>query len=507
MNCECDGNLKILILVQYKNNPKVSMKSLFLILSAVLLFFTNCQHQPKQNSQNQQPNILFLLADDLGYGELGCYGQEIIKTPVLDELATKGMRFTDFYAGNAVCSPSRAVLMTGKSSSYNTIRGNNGHFSDDRWMRVALKKDEITLGEMLRKAGYQTGFVGKWHLDDPNDLSTWAFNRGFDYAVQEQWSSRFGGLNFTKNMEYINGMEDSVFYDDHKWNCKDEFRTNIAFEYLDEIDKDKPFFLFMSYRAPHAHEPYIHNKELYADKGWNEKERKHAAKITLLDKQIGRMLRKLQEMGELDNTLVLFSSDNGPHHEGGHDHEFFNSNRELKGFKRDLYEGGIRVPFIAYWDGKINEDVVSGHVSGFQDIMPTIAEAAGIDIPEQANGISILPELTGKNQPKHEHINWEFQLVGWGRKLPDGGFRQSARINNWKAVRYGLGSGTELYNLENDIAEMNNVASEHPEIVKKMNQIFKEERSETEEFPYGGVIQDYKAKDRYIKNNGTKNLR
>ena len=201
----------------------------------------------QSNAAERPTNIVLIVADDLGYGELGCYGQEIIKTPILDNLAKKGMRFTDFYAGNAACSPSRAVLMTGKSSSRNTIRGNSGCVSDDRWMRVALKKDEMTMGEMLRDAGYQTGFVGKWHLGDPNDISTWAYNRGFDFAVQEQWTSRFGGDIYDEEMHWFNGKQDSLYYHDHEWQCKDEFRTNIAFDYLDKIDKDKPFFLFMSY--------------------------------------------------------------------------------------------------------------------------------------------------------------------------------------------------------------------------------------------------------------------
>jgi arylsulfatase A-like enzyme len=473
------------------------MKPTLVLLSIFALIFSGCGNQSKQYTQAQKPNILLLLADDLGYGELGVYGQKIIKTPVLDDLAKQGMRFTDFYAGNAVCSPSRAVLMTGKSSSYNTIRGNSGSFSDDRWMRVALKKDEITMGEMLRDAGYQTGFVGKWHLDNPNDLTTWAFNRGFDFAVQEQWGSRFGGAQYDGEMHWINGKQDSVYYNDHEWQCKDEFRTNIAFDYLDKIDKTKPFFLFMSYRAPHAHEPYIHNKELYAVQGWEEKERRHAAKITLLDQQIGRMLEKLEEMGELGNTLILFTSDNGPHGEGGHNYEFFNSNGALNGYKRDVYEGGIRVPLIAYWEGKTKANSTSNHMAGFQDLMPTFAEVAGIDVPEQSNGISILPVLKGEKQAQHENLNWELQLDGWGRIMPDGGFRQSARIDNWKGVRYGINSETELYNLVNDISETKNVANDYPEIVQKMDIIFRKNRSEAEGFPYGGVIQDYKPQDKY----------
>jgi arylsulfatase A-like enzyme len=475
------------------------MKPTFILLIIFTLIFSGCQSKSQKKTLSEdnkkQPNILFLLADDMGYGELGCYGQETIETPVLDSLAKQGMRFTDFYAGNAVCSPSRAVLMTGKSSSFNIIRGNSGHFSDDRWMRVALKKDEMTIGEMLQDAGYQTGFVGKWHLDDPNDLSTWAYNRGFDYAVQEQWGSRFGGIQYDEQMHWINGKQDSVYYNENEWECKDEFRTNLAFKYLDKIDKGKPFFLFMSYRAPHGHERTIGNNELYMDRGWPDNERVHAAKITLLDKQIGRMLEKLEQMGELENTLVIFTSDNGPHHEG-HDHEFFNSNGDLKGFKRDMYEGGIRVPMIAYWKGKIASDITTSHIAGFQDLMPTFAEIAGIELPKITNGISILPVLKGEQQEKHTSLNWEFQLDGWFRKMPDGGFRQSARINNWKGVRYGINSETELYDLNTDISERNNIAGEHPEMVKQMNELF-DQRSETPGFPNGGVVQNYKPVEKY----------
>ncbi|QGY44300.1 sulfatase-like hydrolase/transferase [Maribellus comscasis] len=470
------------------------MKPFFLFYAALFLVLTSCQNQENKFDKTK-PNILFLLADDLGYGELGCYGQEIIKTPSLDSLAGRGMQFTDFYAGNCVCSPSRAVLMTGISSTFNTIRGNSGSFSGDRWMRVTLKKSEMTLGEMMKTAGYQTAFIGKWHLDDPNDVSTWAYNRGFDFAVQEQWSSRFGGINYDEELHWINGKQDSVYYNWEDWECKDEFRTELAFDYLDKIDQKKPFFLFMSYRAPHGHERQIGNKDIYADRGWPANERLHAAKITLLDKQIGRLLEKLEEMGEMENTLVFFTSDNGPHHEG-HNHEFFNSNRELHGFKRDLYEGGIRVPMMAVWKGKIIPGTTTNHISGFQDILPTLAEIAGIEVPAQTNGISILPVLEGKEQAKHKSLNWEFQLDGWGRIMPDGGFRQSARIDNWKGVRYGLSHEIELYNLATDISETNNVAKDNPEMVQRMKELFEKNRSETPGFPYGGAVQNYKAKDK-----------
>ncbi|WP_289053380.1 sulfatase-like hydrolase/transferase [Carboxylicivirga marina] len=476
------------------------MKNLhFIYLIIITCLLLACNTKEKSDSKPKQPNILLLLADDMGYGELGCYGQEKIQTPVLDGLAKQGMLFTDFYAGNAVCSPSRAVLMTGKSSSFNTIRGNSGYFGDDRWMRVALKKDDTTVAEMLREAGYQTGFVGKWHLGDPNDVSTWAHNRGFDYAVQEQWGSRFGGLEFDERMHRINGMQDSIFYDVNEWECLDDFRTNLAFNWLDELKTEKPFFLFMSYRAPHGHEYTIGNNSLYQDKNWPEAERLHASKITLLDKQIGRMLAKLEEMGELDNTLIVFTSDNGAHKEGkGHSPNFFKSNGQLKGIKRDMYEGGIRVPMIAFWKGQIQAESQSQHIGSAQDLMSTFAEVAGAKMPKGGNGVSILSALTGKEQTEHEFLNWEFQLDGWFRTMPKGGFRQSARIGNWKGVRYGIDSKIELYNLDTDIIEKNNIAGEHPEIVELMQKAFKN-RSENEVFPEGGVIQDYKPSDRYKK--------
>ncbi len=248
----------------------MNLHSVISLLLTVIL--SVCQNITQ--AQQMPANILFLLADDLGYNEIGSYGQTIIRTPELDKLAAQGMRFTSFYAGNAVCSPSRAVLLTGTSAANAAVRSNAGYFGDDKWEGAALDKDAL--------------------------------------------------------------------------------RTDMAFEFLDGMDRDRPFFLFRSYRAPHSLEGPIRDTELYADQGWPELERVHAAKITLLDRQVGRLLNKLQEMGELDNTLVLFTSDNGPHFAPrGHDLEFFDSNGELKGGKRDLYEGGVRVPLIAYWQGRI----------------------------------------------------------------------------------------------------------------------------------------------------------
>lgn len=462
------------------------------ILSVIMILLAGCSSGVEDDTA---PNILFLLADDLGYGELGCYGQEVIRTPVIDGLAEKGMRFTDFYAGTSVCSPSRAVLMTGKHAGHSTIRGNNGYFPEHIWTRVPLSKNDMTLGEMLKQGGYQTAFIGKWHLDDPNDVSTWAMNRGFEYAIQEQWSSRYGGRRFDGLVHWINSEWDSIRYDREQYDCIDEFRTDFALDYLQNLEADKPFFLFMSYRIPHAHERYTRNRELYADLGWPETERRHAARITLLDGQIGRLLEKLEKIGKLENTVIFFTSDNGPHHEGGHDHLFFESSGGLKGYKRDLYEGGIRVPMIAVWKGRISPGTVSKHPAAFHDILPTLAELAGIGCPENVDGLSFLPELTGKEQKLHDYLYWELQLDGWSRPMPDGGFRQAVRMGNWKAVRYGIMNRTELYNLDDDLYEIHDLANERSDIVREMETLFEDARSEADGFPYGGRVQDKPARE------------
>ncbi len=462
-----------------------NFKWIFLIVHLPLLL-TSCN--VGQLPVPEKPNILFLLADDMGYGELGSYGQQVIRTPFLDNMAEQGIRFTDFYAGNAVCSPSRAVLMTGKHAGHVSIRGNQGIYENNVWDRVALSKDEMTIGEILQTAGYQTAFIGKWHMADPNNLSTWAYYRGFDFAVQEQWSGKSGGRIFDESVHWINGMEDSIRYDKEQYDCIDEFRTNFALDYIDNMERDKPFFLFMSYRTPHANEIYIRNMELYNDRGWSETERRHAARITLLDREIGRLLNKLKEKNILENTLILFSSDNGPHHERGHDPFFFKSSGGLRGGKRDLYEGGIRVPLIVNWKDRIQAGSVTKLPCSFCDIMPTLAEVAEIELPEGIDGISVLPEFLGQNQKEHEYLYWEIQLNNKSGSLSDRGFRQAVRLDNWKAVRYGTNSPIELYDLDEDINESINIAGSHPGIIEEIGSLLKTVRTDVEHFPYGGNL-------------------
>lgn len=467
------------------------MKIKNLLFASCILLMASCNSTRTNQTTTKiekQPNIIFLLADDMGYGELGSYGQEVIKTPFLDKLAAKGLRFTDFYAGTGVCSPSRAVLMTGKHAGHATIRGNKGMVNGE-YTRMGLKKTELTIGEMLQNAGYQTAMIGKWHLDNSDDLSTWAFNRGFDYAVQEQWSDPDAKTQYDERVHWVNEKQDSILYDYKNYDLLDEFRTNLALDFLAKKDENKPFFLYMSYRVPHANEYEVRKNDLYKDKGFSEYDREYASRITLFDQQVKRLYDELKKRGELENTLIVFTSDNGPwsgthrfKKHLKHNYKTFKSSAGLKGYKRDMYEGGIRVPCFAVWANKIKPGETN-HQAAFYDFMPTFAAVANADIPKQTDGISFLPELLGQQQPKHDFLYWEIH----NNPSPKG-FRQATRFGNWKAVRYGNSKKTELYNLKNDLFEQNNVAAENPDILAKANEILKRESEESEHYEYAGGI-------------------
>ena len=287
----------------------------------------------------------------------------------------------------------------------------------------------------------------------------------------------------------MNGDQEYITYDYKKYSCKDELRMDLAFDFLENREKVNPFFLFMSYRSPHSFEGPIRDTLFYADQDWPDTEKAHAAKITLLDRQIGRFLKQLEKVGVLDNTLVVFTSDNGPNFAfGGHDLEFFNSNGTLREGKRDLYEGGIRVPMLVSWRGNVSPGTRTEHILGLQDVMSTFAEIEGETISEQTDGISFLPLLVGEKQKEHDFLNWEYQMCGWFQTLTTGGFRQSIRQENWKAVCYGVKTETELYNLDHDISEAHNLAEEYPQIVEEMNVQFASARTETPEFPFGRIV-------------------
>lgn len=305
--------------------------------------------------------------------------------------------------------------------------------------------------------------------------------------MQEQWGEKSEGGKFDERYHLKNGRESTIYYDYTKHSCLDEFRTDIALDYLDgEYSADKPLFLFMSYRSPHAHEFFVSEKENYKDEMrdgylWPEIERRHASRISMLDQQIKRLLDKLEAMGELENTFFLFTSDNGPTVENHHDRFFFNSSGDLKGYKRDMYEGGVRVPGIAYWPVKSASGKVTAHQATFYDVMPTLAEIAGVQAPQQTDGISFLPEVVGKDQVKHDHLYWEIV-----ESPSPKAFRQGARSGDWKAVRYGQQAEVELYDLKTDLYETKNVASEYPEVLERMEKIMDTESTKSIHYPYSG---------------------
>jgi arylsulfatase A-like enzyme len=431
-------------------------------------------------SVRRPPNIVFILADDLGYGDLGCYGQEQIKTPNLDRMAAEGMRFTQCYAGSTVCAPSRCALMTGLHTGHGRIRGNG---------QGTLRPDDRTVAELLKEKGYTTGLVGKWGLGE--DGSTGVPNRkGFD--------SFFGFLNQSHAHNYY---PDFLWRNEAKFPIKENVQSktqNVAAERVVyahdlftqealqfvETNKAKPFFLFLAYTIPHANNERTraegNGNEVpdlgpYADRPWPAPEKAKAAMISRLDADVGRLFEKLKALGIDSQTIVFFTSDNGPHREGGNKPEFFRSAGPLRGIKRDLYEGGIREPMIVRWPGRVKSGAVSDHVWAFWDFLPTAAELAGQKPPQGTDGISVVPTLRGQGtQLTHPYLYWEFH---------ERGSKQAVRFGDWKAVRLKPDGPVELYDLKADVGERHDVAGEHPHLVAKAEEMFKQARTESPDWP------------------------
>ena len=440
-----------------------------------------------------QPSIIYILTDDLGYGDLGCYGQTTLKTPNLDRLATEGVRFTRHYAGSTVCAPSRCVLMTGRHVGRARIRGN----SPGR-----LSPDDATIATMLRKARYRTGCFGKWGVGTPlphSDPNQHGFDEFLGYVNMHH------AHNFYPEYIVRNGARvelDNRLYPEWKERetprregggvaeiAREHAPTLIFEEALEFIRREsgKPFFLYYAPNLPHANneggrEPRIGNNgmripgsEAHADRGWPVQEQGFARMIEVLDEEVGRILALLRELGIDENTALFFSSDNGPHQEGGHRMEFFDSNGSLRGMKRDLYEGGLRVPFLARWPGHFPAGAESDLLCAFQDMMPTLAELAGTSPPGPTDGISIAPTLLGRRarQVTHPHLYWEFHEQGGKVALLRG---------NWKAVRLNNArrpdGPLELYDLDADPGETRNMAAEHPALVRMMARILEQEHTE-----------------------------
>lgn len=428
---------------------------------------------------SRKPNIIFILADDLGYGDLGCYGQKKIQTPNLDRLAAEGMRFTQCYAGTTVCAPSRASLMTGLHTGHTRIRGNAA---------VPLGTDETTVAEVLKQAGYQTGVIGKWGLGLAKTGAT-PSQRGFDeflgylsqthahdYYPTQLWRSSNSGLDVIPdtNIARIKNLNNA------KGEYSHDLFTQAATNYI-RGSKYQPFFLFLSYTIPHAHNELkdqgmqVPSDAPYSREDWPQPEKNKAAMITRLDRDVGSIVAQLKALKIESNTVLFFSSDNGPHQEGGIKPGFFSSSGPLRGIKRDLYEGGIRVPMIARWPGRIKPGTVSDQVWAFWDFLPTAADIAGVKPPAGVDGISILPTLLGQKQTnQHEFLYWEFH---------EKGSRQAVRLGDWKGVRLGPGEPLELYNLKADLGETNNIATAHPEIVRKIEAYLKTARTESARWP------------------------
>ena len=453
-----------------------------------LLLLVSCGGSPEPESAARKPNIVLIVADDLGYGDLGVYGQQEIRTPNLDRMAAEGLRFTDYYAGSTVCAPSRSSLMTGLHTGHKPIRGNK----EVRPMGQHPIADEVvTVAEVLKTAGYATGLIGKWGLGGP-DSSGIPNRQGFDYffgyLCQRHAHNYYPEFLF-RNEERVplkNKLPEPVRADGAGMAAeKNEYSHDLlaaeapAFV---ERHRQQPFFLYLALTIPHANnearEKGMEAPELgaYAEKDWPEPQKGHAAMISRMDADIGRLLAKISELGLDEQTVVFFTSDNGPHREGGNDPHFNDSNGPLRGIKRDLYEGGIRVPLIARWPGKIEAGRTTGHVSAFWDFLPTLAGIAGAETPAGLDGISMEPTLFSQDgQQRHERLYWEFHE---GRSS-----KQAVRLGKWKGVRLSPEGPLELYDLAADIGETVNVAADRPEIVAAIESYLAEARSASEFWP------------------------
>lgn len=480
----------------YRLYPFLKKTTLFLFMGCYLFSCNNVKKETAIES-HQKPNIVFILADDLGYGDLSCYGQTHFETPNIDSLAKEGMLFTQHYSGSTVCAPSRSALLTGQHTGHTFIRGNKEIQPEGQH---PLPSSEVTISKLLKQAGYTTGAFGKWGLGFPGsdgDPNNHGFDEFYGYNCQRQGHHYYPyhlWHNQTKQILEKNAGESMGTYAPNIIHEK-------AISFI-ETNKDKPFFLYYPSIIPHAEllapEDYMKKfrgkyppeKQFSGvDEGegfrngdygsQNESHAAFAAMITILDEQVGEIKSKLKALGIAKNTIIIFTSDNGPHTEGGADPDYFDGNRELRGYKRDLYEGGIRVPMIAYWPTKIKPKTVSSHMSSFWDFLPTICDVIDIDTPKNTDGISFLPELTGEKQIAHDFLYWEFhEQMG----------KQAVRLGNWKGVRLNINtdpkSPIELYDLTNDIGEQNNIALKHPDIVKQISDIMESEHTYSEEFKF-----------------------
>ncbi len=425
------------------------------ILLAVLSAALNLA--PRAAAAEPKPNVIFILADDLGYGDVGCFGQTKIATPNIDRLAAEGVRFTQAYAGATVCAPSRCCLMTGKHGGHAPIRGNR-ELPDEG--QLPMPADTVTTAHVMKRAGYATALIGKWGLGYPGSVST-PDKMGFDY---------FFGYNCQRKAH--------EYYPEYLWRNSEKVMLNgksyshdlLADDALEFVKqhKEKPFFLYLAFTIPHQ-KLQVPDLGPYADKDWPQNLKTVAALISRMDRDVGRLMALLQELKLDERTLVVFASDNGAAYRDA----FFRHSGPLRGYKRDMYEGGIRTPAIARWPGRIKPGI-SDQVWAFWDVLPTLAELSGQKPPAGIDGISVLPALLDGKPIEHPPLYWEFH---------ERGFDQAARIDDWKAVRLGKGGPIELYDLKTDPGEKANVAAAHPGVVKKFEAYLKSARVDSELWP------------------------
>jgi arylsulfatase len=470
-----------------------SRLSLLLLLGSFIVSFAQA---------NRPPNIIFILADDLGYGDVGAYGQTKIRTPNIDRLAAEGLKFTDFYAGSPVCAPSRCVLMTGKHGGHAYIRDNKEFKPEGQ---EPIPASEVTIAELLKAQGYVTGGFGKWGLGYPGsegDPNRQGFDLFYGYNCQRE------AHNFYPDHLWRNEQKVMLAGNERGLTGKQYSHDLIEAEALNFIkaNKDRPFFLYAPFTIPHlalqvpddSLAEYVGQWDDPAYDGKNgylphpTPRAAYAAMVTRMDRSIGRMMTLVKELGLDNNTIVMFSSDNGgafgevtrgdfefkPGRMGGTDYVFFGSTGKFRAFKGSIYEGGLRVPFIARWPGKIKAGTVSKLPAAFYDLLPTLCELAKIKAPSNTDGISFLPTLLGKGkQRRHEFLFWDFN--GYGGQ-------QAVRMGDWKGLRRNLHRGNtklELYNLKTDVSEQNDVAAQHPAIVQRIETILREQHQPSALFP------------------------
>lgn len=476
-------------------------KNYLLITVISLLTFSSCQTKSTETAEageGQRPNIIYILADDLGYGDVGYNGQQKFSTPNIDKLATQGIVFTQHYSGSTVCAPSRSALLTGQHTGHTAVRGNKEIQPEGQY---PISDSVYMLTEMLKEANYVTSIFGKWGLGYP----------GSEGDPNYQGVDEFFGYNCQRLAHhyypyYLWHNQEKMMLSGNEGTNENDYAPaiihNEALKFIEQ-HKDTSFFMFYASPIPHAElllpqenidvfkGKYLPENayqgtdsgEFYRKGPYGSQSDTHAAfvaMVTLLDKQVGEIVAKLEELGIANNTIIIFTSDNGPHQEGGADPDYFDSNGIYKGYKRDLYEGGIHVPMIAKWAGKIKPGTSTDHISAFWDVMPTIAELLDKEIPENVDGISFLPTLLGKEiQKQHEYLYWEFHEKGG---------RIAVRKDNWKGVKYHVleqpEKTIELYDLNQDPGETKNLATEYPEIVEDLTQIMKEARTESPVFQF-----------------------